>query len=704
MMNKSNTSYKSVLDKFLKTEYSNKQFYEKVKDSFGDRIIDLILSFPTNYIERKVIKEKIETKHLNNFYTIDLTVISYSEFISNKIPFSINCINDFNQKVKIVFFNLFPNFLKNIYKIGKKYRITGNIEYYKGNIQVIHPESSFKIENLEDFEEVEPIYKLNKKKINKKRFRDLIKKNILFFQKIEIPSEWINENLIRKFSWRNFKDCIIKIHYNDLKINKKEIEQIRRRLAFDEILSNLLITSRLKKTLSQTKSHFVCKRKNICQEIIDNLCFKLTKDQINSYDDICSDMKSNKKMFRLLQGDVGSGKTIISALAIANAIDSGYQAAMMVPTEILAQQHYKYFKEIFSKYKINTVLLTGKLTIKEKNEIYIKIKNKTVDLVVGTHSLYNKNIKFSSLGLTVIDEQHKFGVNQRLSLQSKSPNCHVLIMSATPIPRSLTFAVYGEIDISVIREKPKGRKEIKTTVISNKKIIELYRGIGRKVTNNEKVFWVVPEIGKIGGNIEDQDINKESILTRYSSLEKLFGNKVSFVHGKMKKSEINEKIELFKNDNIMILIATTVIEVGIDIPKASLIVIENANNFGLAQLHQLRGRIGRGKLQADCVLVHNNNLSANGKSRLLIMKESNDGFLIAEQDLLLRGGGEIFGTKQTGLPTWKFFNPFYDMDLLNDAKKNSLKLLSSKENQQNQVDFLTKVFFKKTSIQNYFTG
>ena len=405
-------------------------------------------------------------------------------------------------------------------------------------------------------------------------------------------------------------------------------------------------------------------------------------------------------MFRLIQGDVGSGKTIIALLAIANIVDSGFQAALMAPTEILALQHYSYFKKHFNNFNIKIEILTGKKTPKEKKEIFKKLENHQIDIIIGTHALYNKNINFKSLGIIVIDEQHKFGVNQRLNLQNKSRNSHVLIMSATPIPRSLTFAVYGEISISIIKDKPIGRKEIITSIISNNKIDQLIIGIKRKLDKNEKIFWVLPEIGKD----ETSQINNESLISRYEYLNKIFYTKVDFIHGKIKKEEIANKIDKFRDGKTMILVSTTVIEVGVDIPSASLIVIENANKFGLAQLHQLRGRIGRGELNSNCVMIHNNNLSTSGKERLLTMKKSNDGFFIAEQYLKLRGGGEIFGLKQTGLPSWRFFNPYFDIDLIDNVRNNCKRLFNNKVKYKNQIDFLTTVFFRSEEIENYFTG
>ena len=699
-MNESNYSYKKILEKTKKINYSNKQFYEKINIQFGERIIDLLLRNPLDYIIRKLINVPIEAKHLNKFHSIDITVESYIESFSRKLPFTVISKNSFGQEIKIIFFNIKAIYIKNSYKIGEKYRVTGNIEYYKGQIQLVHPESCYNMNKLEGYEFVEPVYNLNRIKINRKKFRKLIKENINVFKNIDFPKEWIDKDSINNNSWESFKNSLINLHDSKSNHIKEYKEKYRRRLAYDEILSNFLIISFLKRKLEYKKSDFICKKFIISNKLIKELDFKLTKGQSNSYKEICNDIKSLNKMFRLIQGDVGSGKTIVALLAIANIVDSGFQAALMAPTEILALQHYNYFKEYFHNFNIKIELLTGKNTPNEKKVIFKKLENHEIDIIIGTHSLYNKNIKFKSLGMIVIDEQHKFGVNQRLNLQNKSPNSHVLIMSATPIPRSLTFAVYGEIDISIIKDKPIGRKEIVTSIISNDKINELVIGIKRKINNNEKVFWVLPEIGKN----EINQINNESIVSRYEYLNKIFYNQVDFIHGKIKKEEIAKKIDTFKNGKTMILVSTTVIEVGVDIPNASIIVIENANKFGLAQLHQLRGRIGRGELKSNCVMIHNNNLSVNGKERLLIMKKSNDGFFIAEQDLNLRGGGEIFGLKQTGLPSWRFFNPYFDIDLIDNVRNDCKKLFINKLKYKDQINFLTTVFFRSKEIENYFTG
>ena len=366
----------------------------------------------------------------------------------------------------------------------------------------------------------------------------------------------------------------------------------------------------------------------------------------------------------------------------------------MAPTELLATQHYNYFTNYLNRLDIEIALLTSK--VKDKDKIYSKIKINQINLLIGTHAVYNSKLKFKNLGIIVIDEQHKFGVQQRVNLLEKSSSCHTLVMSATPIPRSLTFAIYGEIDVSNIKTKPKGRKKIITSLISKKKISNLLEGIKRKLKKNEQVFWVLPHIGE--GEEEDDD---NSVLSRYNFLSKKFSNLTTLVHGRMTDQEIDKNMREFQNKKKMILVATTLIEVGINIPSASLMIIESANKFGLAQLHQLRGRIARGNLQSHCVLVYDNNLSEHSKQRLKIIKNSDDGFEIAEKDLFLRGSGDVLGTNQSGLPKWRFFNPLKDIELVNLAKKNCEKIIQKDENNNVQKKFLITSFCNDNNFKNF---
>ena len=662
-----------------------------IKKFFGERIIDTFIHFPIN-IKAKNLKKIIENDDIDKFVTIDLIIVKHQKPFNKKSPYKVSTKTSLGQKINILYFGGYKNFYTKKLLLNEKYRITGKIQFFGNNFQFIHPKEILNSKDLIKFENIEPEYNLSRTKINNKFFRKFILKNIEILNSYKFPNEWINDKYLEKNKWLNFKKALLKIH-NPLKLlNKNESESIRKRLAYDEILSNFLIFNSFRQNIKENKIKI--KNFSLSQNIKKKIPFKLTPDQNKTLEEINNDLTSKKKMYRLIQGDVGSGKTIISLLAISDMINSGYQCVLMAPTELLAKQHYEYFFEYFNSFNINIALLTSK--IKNKSQIIKGINNSTIKLLIGTHAVYNKELNFNNLGLVIIDEQHKFGVNQRTNLLEKSSNCHTLIMSATPIPRSLSFALYGEIDVSTIKSKPEGRNKVTTSIISNNQLKNLIQGIDRKIINNEQVFWVLPHIG----DSENED-KKGTVITRYNFLKKIFGNKVGIIHGKMSNEEIDKNMDEFKKKKKMILISTTVIEVGINIPSATLIVIEEANRFGLAQLHQLRGRIARSSLPSNCVLLHDHNLSENAVKRLLILKNSNDGFKIAEKDLELRGAGDFFGTNQSGMPRWRFFRHYEDLKMLEEIKKNCNQLLLDKRKNKDIIDFLVKVFYGKKKIINY---
>ena len=617
-------------------------------------------------------------------------VVEHQKSFNNKSPFKVITKTKANQVLNILFFSSFKSFFANKLLKNCNYRITGKLQYFSNSFQIIHPTEIIKLNEKKKFEEIEPQYNLSRKKINKKKFRELILNNLEIFQNFEFPQEWIADNFKEK-DWPSFKISIINLHKPTKSLIKK-CETFRKRLAYDELLANFLVFNKLKKVNHKEKNTYIINDFTNSENIIKGLNFKLTKDQIDAYKEIKEDIASNQKMYRLLQGDVGSGKTIISLLIIADFVKAGYQCVIMVPTEILAKQHLKYFKEFLDPLKINIEILTSKT--KHKQKIYDDISTSNIDILIGTHSVYNQSISFKKLGLVVIDEQHKFGVKQRVNIIEKSIRCHTLIMSATPIPRSLSFALYGEIEVSSIKSKPEGRKKVLTSILSSEKITSLIDGIKRKLNKNEQVFWVLPTIGE-ENNLDE----KESAITRFNFLKKKFGKKVSIIHGKMNKEEIQISMDEFQKKKTMILVSTTVIEVGINIPSATLIIIEEANRFGLSQLHQLRGRVVRGTLSSHCVLIYNKNLSENSKKRLQVLKKCDDGFEIAEKDLILRGSGDFFGTNQSGLPRWKFFSPYDDLNIIDNVKSNCAMILAN--NNEQISDFLINVFYQKKNFSNY---
>ena len=379
-------------------------------------------------------------------------------------------------------------------------------------------------------------------------------------------------------------------------------------------------------------------------------------------------------MFRILQGDVGSGKTIVALISALNVIESGYQVAFMAPTEILSNQHYLLAKKIFSK-KIKIDLITSKTDIKNKKNIQQRIENSNLDIVFGTHSLFQKNMNFSNLGYIIIDEQHKFGVKQRKALSDKGGiNCDVLLMSATPIPRTLTMTIYGDMDLSIIREKPNIRKEVKTYSKIDTKINDIIKFVKKEIKSENQIFWVCPLIE------ESKKIDHQSAIKKYEFLNRIFPDEVAIIHGNIKSNEKEKVLKKFLEKKYKILVSTTIIEVGIDFPNANVIVIENANKFGLSQLHQLRGRVGRGEKQATCILMFKSNLSENAKKRINILKQSNDGFYISEEDMKLRGFGDLLGFKQSGIKNFRLADPIHNQDLFILAEKEIKRIENEEKN------------------------
>jgi len=666
-----------------------------IKNNFGNRNIDILTQRPFKII-KKNLKNQLELIDVNNIITLDLKIIKHIKPFNSKSPYKVIATNTLNQKVNILYFGNFRRFMYNKFNIGSSYRISGKLYFFSNTFQFIHPYEVINEKNLNIFEELEPQYNLARKKINKKYFRKVILESLKMFKNISLPTEWINKKIIKKNKWEDFKNSLINIHTPIKKSNDFRI--YRERLAYDELLSNFLIFDKLKKN-KKKRCNFYVEDRSLSQKIIKSLEFELTKDQQSTVNEIKDELLNQKQIYRLIQGDVGSGKTIVSLLVIADVINSGYQCVLMAPTELLAKQHFNYFKEIFDKYKIHTELLTSKS--KKRKSIIEKVSENKIQLLIGTHSVYNKSLNFKNLGLVVIDEQHKFGVNQRIKLLEKSKNCHMLIMSATPIPRSLSIALYGEIDVSIIKSKPKNRKKVITSIISKKNVNNLIKGIERKIKKNEQVFWILPHIGS---EEELEENENETVLSRFNYLKNIFKDKVSLIHGKMTDEKIIKNMEDFKNGKKMILISTTMVEVGINIPSATLMVIEEANKFGLAQLHQLRGRISRSNKQSNCVLMHNQNLSEISLKKLLILRNNDDGFEISEKDMFLRGSGDFFGTNQSGLPKWKFFLPYEDIHFLHNVKNDCKILLNDIMANKPKIDFLINTFYGEKEFLNFFSA
>ena len=536
--------------------------------------------------------------------------------------------------------------------------ISGKLEYFRNTFQITHPTHVSALNNNKIIKSKEAVYSLtsglNQKIMNK--LTDQILNNLPNF------NEWIENSILNKYKFKRWNEVVKNLH-NPSDNNIKNKNLLRRRLAFDELLSHQLAIGIMRNFNQKKKGLKITGENKTLNKFYSNLDFQLTNSQNNVIKEILQDLGSSNQMIRLLQGDVGSGKTIVALISMIKVFESNFQSALMVPTTILAFQHYENILNLLKDSKINVLVLTGKDKGKERKGKLDEIAKGKADIIIGTHALIQDTVKFNNLGLAVIDEQHRFGVYQRMVFNHKNHKPNILVMSATPIPRTLTLAAYGDMKESKLIEKPLGRKPIITSSLSLKKENQLIDRIKEKIKNSSsKFYWVCPLIE------ESEELDLKAAEERYKILKKYFKNKVLLMHGRLSEIEKEEIMTKFKNEDYKILVSTTVIEVGVDIPSATTIVIEHAERFGLAQLHQLRGRVGRNDIQSYCILLHKDNIGEISKQRIDIMKQTNDGFKIAEEDLKIRGPGEILGKKQSGSPSFYVADLSFDYDLLEDAK------------------------------------
>ena len=650
------------------SKYLKKKRIEKIKD--------VILNLPYSETDRSKIY-KLKDLEIGKIQTVKIQVKKLNFPRIRNLPNKVIC-EDETGKIEIVYFNSREGYIRKLFPLDKFVVVSGKINYFNKKYQITNPDYVTSLENQEYVAKNIPKYNLTKG-INEKKYRNISEQVINSLPKID---DWLDENFIKENKLVSWNECIIRLHTStDCKNNQSKSF---RRIVFDELCANFLTLSENRKRIRIKKSPKIFTNKN-SEFIKKKLPFKLTNDQEKVLDEINRDLLSDKRMFRIIQGDVGSGKTIVSLLCILNVIKSGYQCALMSPTEILAKQHYTLIKKIFKNENFDIEFLTGKTEYKSRKIILENLTSGKIKLLIGTHALFQKKINFYKLGLVVIDEQHKFGVKQRSDLAKKGgDDCDVLLMSATPIPRTMMMSLYGDMDISKITEKPAKRKKIITLSKPEKKINELWPFIKKQILDNNQVFWVCPLIE------ESKFLDYSSAKKKFEIIDKKFPKKVGLIHGALKNEEKDEILKKFLLRKISILVTTTVIEVGIDFPNANLIVIENANKFGLAQLHQLRGRVGRGEKQGTCILVFKDGLSKNAIKRIKVLKNSNDGFFIAEEDLKLRGFGDLIGFQQSGVKSFRFADPVIHEDLFKVAEK-YVHNISGYIN-QSKYSFLLKLF------------
>ena len=650
------------------SRYLKKKKIEKIKD--------IILSLPYSETDRsKVVK--LNELEIGKIQSIKVQVKKLNFPRIRNLPNKIICEDD-TGKIDIVYFNSREGYLRKLYPINKWIIVSGKINFFNKKFQITNPDYVTPIENQEYITKNIPKYHLTKG-INEKKYRSITEKVLNNLPKVD---DWLDKSFIEKNNLIDWFEGIQNLHKSKEAKNYKS--KSFRRLVFDELCANFFALSENRYRIRKSK---IPKKfnKNNSNLVIKNLPFDLTLSQKKVIEEINSDLLSSRRMFRIIQGDVGSGKTIVSLLSIVNVINSGYQCAFMSPTEILAKQHFDLTIKMFKFLNIKIDFLTGKTEYAERKKILKDLKIGKTKLLIGTHALFQKKIDFNKLGLVVIDEQHKFGVKQRSDLAKKGgDNCDVLLMSATPIPRTMMMSLYGDMDISKIKEKPAKRKSILTFSKPEKKINELWPFIKKQIGNENQIFWVCPLIEK------SSYLDYSSAKKKFELINKKFPDKVSLIHGALKKEEKEKILKDFLLEKKSILVSTTVIEVGIDFPNANLIIIENADKFGLAQLHQLRGRVGRGEKQGTCILLFKDSLSKNAIKRIKILKNSDDGFLIAEEDLKLRGFGDLIGYQQSGIKNFRFADPVKHEDLFKLAE-NYIKNNYDKLNQK-KYSFLLKLF------------
>jgi len=662
---------------------------KKLLDKGITNKIDLFLNLPTGAIDRRFCP-KLDQLEVGKVSTIFVTPIKYNIPRFRNLPNKVTCKDEYGQ-IDIIFFNSRENYIKQILPLNNEVIISGKVNVYKNKFQITNPEYIQSVEKENDIKKIMAKYS-SVTGISAKTIQKIYNEEI---KKLSEIDEWHDKDFIKKLNWPTWYESIFRLHNPENLSDIDKESKFYKRLAYDEIFSNFLIFSEIKKRIKKLQKKPKTINNIILTNIKKKLSFQLTQGQEKVLDEIFNDLSSVKKMLRVLQGDVGSGKTVVAMLAGATVVKSGYQVAFLCPTDLLAKQHYKLFKTILADENINISLLSGKTKLSEQQIVRSKIESSNIDIAIGTHSLFQEKTIFNNLGLIVIDEQHKFGVQQRINLSLKGNiNTDVLLMTATPIPRTLILTTYGEMDISTIKEKPFRNTNISTLSKSLDKIDEIMKFVENKLYEGDQIYWVCPLIE------DSEKLTKlSSAVTRFNFLKKKLKYNIGLIHGSLSNEEKDLEMKKFVDGKTKLIVSTTVIEVGIDNPNANTIIIENSERFGLSQLHQLRGRVGRGTKDGSCLLLYASNIGENGRKRIQILKSSMDGFYISEEDLKLRGFGDIIGYKQSGEKDFLIADPAYHNDLF-ELAKHQIETEQTKEIEiEKRYSKLLKIF-KKDKILN----
>ncbi len=623
---------------------------------------DLIEYYPRDYEDRSKPKNLYECTEGEEVLIEAMPTGRISEMHKGRMTISRLIVKDQTGTCYITWFN--QGYLRDKFQPGRMYRFFGKISNKNGRLEMNSPVYD-EIDQSKNTGKIIPIYPLTYE-LKQTTLRRIIENGLLEV-KGQLP-ETLPEYILKENNLWDINNTIERIHFP---VEFSDFNKARERLVFEELLTTQLALLKLKNNYEHETDGIQFSKDVYMSDVINILPFKLTKAQLRVLEEIDKDMESNKPMNRLLQGDVGSGKTVVAMISAYKAVKSGYQATIMAPTAILASQHLESFQGILEELGIRVELLISSVTKKKKTEILEKLQNGEIDILIGTHAILEENVVFKNLGLVVTDEQHRFGVKQRGTIASKGQNPDVIAMSATPIPRTLALILYGDLDISIIDELPPNRKKIETYAVRKNMEERVNNFIRKQITEGRQAYIVCPLVEE---NEDMEGLQSVIELAEKYQKETFSEYKVAYLHGKMKPKEKDEIMERFKNGKIQILIATTVIEVGVNVPNASIMVVENAERFGLAQLHQLRGRVGRGEYQSYCILKYEGN-SETIRQRMKVMCDTNDGFIISEKDLELRGSGDFFGTEQHGLPEFKIANLFEDIAVLKKVQKLALKIM-----------------------------
>ena len=623
---------------------------------------DLITYYPRDYEDRSNPQNICDCEDGTEALIEAMPISKITEFRKGKMTISKLIVKDQTGSCYITWYN--QGYLRNRFIPMKFYRFFGKVSK-KGNRVEMNSPVFDDIEQTKNTGKIIPIYPLTYE-LKQSTLRRIIENGLSEVNgKLD---ETLPEYILKENNLLDINTAIERIHFP---IDFSEYNKSRDRLVFEELLTTQLALLKLKNNYERDQNGIAFRKDVKMSDVINVLPFKLTKSQLRVLEEIDNDMESEKSMNRLLQGDVGSGKTVVAMISAYKAVKSGYQVAIMAPTAILASQHLESFQSILSQFGIRCELLISSITKKKKMEILERLQNGEIDILIGTHALLEENVLFKNLGLVVTDEQHRFGVKQRATIATKGKNPDTIAMSATPIPRTLALILYGDLDISIIDELPPNRKKIETYAVRKGMSERVNQFIRKQIDSGRQAYIVCPLVE------ENEELGLNSVI----ELEEKYKNetfsdyKVAYLHGKMKAREKDEIMEQFKNGEIQILIATTVIEVGVNVPNASIMVVENAERFGLAQLHQLRGRVGRGEYQSYCILKFEGN-SETIRQRMRVMCDTDDGFIISEKDLELRGAGDFFGTEQHGIPEFKIANLFEDMGTLKKVQKIAMQIMA----------------------------